>query len=196
MRARLGIAARIGAALAVAALAAGGALADPVKLKRADPQPENLKQGLAVKYGYPAEVRELKIAKDYRSGARSGPPLVGFDYMDNAPGENALTSERAERVVAVINGYLHFDQAGIWRMRWHSNDGLEVIVGGEEVYRHDGRHPCDTIGWQDDYLIEEPGWYEVEAVWFQRLNTSCLMMEWQPPGGAWEWTPNEATGYN
>lgn len=192
MRRGLGL---LAGAAALALTLAGAAAAEVVKLKRADPQPEGLKQGLSVKYGYPAEVRELKIANDYRSAAEPGPPLIGFDYMETAEGENALTSKRAERVVAVIKGYLHFDKAGVWHMRWHSNDGLEVKVGGVQVYRHDGRHPCDTLGWQGDFQVDEPGWYEVDALWFQRLNTSCLLMEWQPPGGKWEWTPNEATAY-
>ena len=41
-----------------------------------------------------------------------------------------------------------------------------------------------------------PGWYEVKALWFQRLNTSCLLMEWRPPGAAeFDWTPNGNFAY-
>ena len=183
---------RLGVFLA-AVLMAGTAGAEPVRLAPADPQPEGLEEGLGVAYAYPRDVRLLVEAERYRDEAEPGKPLIGFDYIDT--GGEALTSGERQQVVAFIEGYVRFDQAGLWKMQWHSNDGLEVRIGGEQVYRHDGRHGCETLGWKAEFEVPEPGWYPLEATWFQRLGTSCLLMEWAPPGGEMGWTPNAATGF-
>jgi hypothetical protein len=179
------------AALAVM-LGATAAFAGPTALTPANPQPDEaaLQPGLAVKYAYPAEVRSLDQAESWLSyGTEDGPPLVGFDYIDTAPGENALTSNRAEYVVAAISGFMRFDKPGVQRLEFQSNDGLRVRIGGAHVYTYDGRHPCETSGWVE---VNAPaaGWYPLEALFFQRLNTSCLLLQWEPPGEATEWTPN------
>lgn len=168
--------------------------AEPRALAPASPQPEaaRLRPGLAVTYAYPADVQWLSDAEGaLRFGTEAGPPLVGFDYVDTAPGEKALTSRRAEQVAARIEGYVRFDRAGVWRLGFRSNDGLKVALGGEQVYVHDGRHGCESKGWEA-VRVPEPGWYRLEAVWFQRLQTSCLLLEWQDPDGRKAWAPNEA----
>lgn len=180
--------------LSAVTLGAGTAAArEPIPLTPARPQPEaaSLLPGLAVTYAYPHDVQWLSDAQGaLRFGAEPGPPLVGFDYVDTAPGEKALTSKRAEHVAARIEGYVRFDRPGVWHLAFHSNDGLSVTIGGREVYRHDGRHPCETRGWEA-VSVPEPGWYRLEAIWFQRLSTSCLLAEWQGPDGKKGWIPNE-----
>lgn len=176
------------------ALWTGAAQAQAVRLAPAAPQPEAPAPGLSVRYAYPGDVQSLSEAEATEGQAEPGPPLIGFDYPDTYAGEDALTSRRAERVVAFIDGWLNFPEAGVWRVQFHSNDGLEVRIGGAEVYRHDGRHGCETLGWQTELEIPEPGWYPLEAVWFQRQGTSCLLMEWSPPSGEMGWTPNDALG--
>lgn len=182
----------------VAAMVAGqgpaARAAEPRALAPASPQPDpaRLQPGLAVTYAYPHDVQWLSDAKGaLRFGAEPGPPLVGFDYVDTAPGEKALTSKRAEQVAARIEGYVRFDRAGVWRLGFRSNDGLEVTIGGQRVYVHDGRHGCESKGWES-VRVPEPGWYALEAVWFQRLQTSCLLLEWQDPEGRKAWAANEA----
>ncbi len=164
-------------------------------LTRADPQPEGLKPGLEVRYVYPPDVRFLNQIDGLKGNAQLGEPLVGFDYPDTAPGQKALTSQAAEKVAAYIKGYIHFEKAGKWKVRLQSNDGVRLHIGGVNVYEHDGRHGCMTMGWKDEYEVPEPGWYELEATWFQRLSTSCLLMEWAGPGEDFDWTPNEAFGH-
>lgn len=180
--------------VAAMALGAAAAFAGPTALTPASPQPDAaaLKPGLGVVYAYPPEVRTLDQAKSWLPyGTEPGPPLIGFDYIDTAPGENALTSNRAEYVVASITGFIRFDKPGTYRLEFQSNDGLDVFIGGAHVYRYDGRHPCESSGWVE-VSAPEAGWYPLEALFFQRLNTSCLLMQWEPPGEATEWTPNDA----
>jgi hypothetical protein len=181
------------ALVAVLVTAAAPGLAQTV-MTPANPQPDAgaLQPGLAVDYAYPSDVKSLNQAQSWASyGVEAGPPLIGFDYIDTAPGENALTSSRAEYVVAFIDGFIHFDKPGTYKLEFQSNDGLDVKIGGADVYRYDGRHPCGSSGWVE---VEAPvaGWYPLEALFFQRLNTSCLLMQWEPPGEGAVWTPNSA----
>lgn len=185
---------RLRAGLALAALLglAGAALAGPVAIRPAAEQPAaaELRPGLAVTYAFPTDVRSLYDAEQSRNyRPTKGKPLVGFDYPDTASGENALTSDQAEKVVAYISGLMRFEKAGVYRLSFQSNDGLRVILGGAQVYEHDGRHAC-VNSYTAEVSVPEPGWYPVEALWFQRLSTSCLLLRWQPPGGAEDWAPN------
>lgn len=184
----------IRAALAVLLLLWAPMALGQARLVPADPQPDAaaLRPGLGVEYVYPADVKRLSDANGWNEHYRKpGPALVGFDYPDTSPGERTLTSDVAERVIAFIDGYIRFDRPGVWRLEFWSNDGLQVRIGGVEVYKHDLRHPCETLGWQE-FTVPEAGWYEVEAVYFQRLNTACMMMKWQAPGeGGLSWTPQD-----
>ncbi|MEO0363188.1 MAG: PA14 domain-containing protein [Pseudomonadota bacterium] len=173
------------------------AAAQPLSLSPADPQPDEatLKPGLAVDYAFPPEVLSLRDA-EYWLGEQTKPgePLIGFDYPDTDEGDPTLTSGVATRVAARITGYVKFDAAGTYDLEFEANDGLAVTIGGQEVSRYDGRHPCESTG-ASTVSVPEAGWYEIEAIYFQRLSTSCLLMKWGEPGTDLGWTPNEAFGH-
>ena len=173
--------------LSASAAALAGGAAVPAQPQ---PDPARLVPGLAVAYAYPGEVRTLHNARSWlKRGAEAGPPLAGLSYRDSAG--PALTSKRAERVAAAISGYLRFDKAGNYRLEFHSNDGIEAEIGGARVYRDDARHPCSTRG-AVSVTVPQPGWYPISLTYFQRLNTSCLLLLWQPPGGAMEQVPGSS----
>lgn len=191
------------AALAVAATmafaVAGPAAAEDeipqLRLAYPQPDPAELKPGLAVKYAYPGGVRTLAAAYSQVSNAEPGPPLVGFDYPNTMPGEHALTSKRSTMVVAKIDGYMKFDQAGEHTLEFLSNDGLQVALGGTRVYRYDYRRPCDGNG-PFKVNVPQPGFYEVSALFFQRYKTSCLLMKIKKPGAnGMVWASNDMFFY-
>lgn len=190
--------ARLAAALALAAAALlPAAAAAQIALKPASPQPaaDALSPGLAVDYAYPGDIRFLGQADTaLRREGEAGPPIVGLDYPDGGEGAPVLTSERTLRVAAAIRGYLRFDQAGTWRLEVHSNDGIDLAIGGAKVDKFDGRRRCESNGWIE-VEVPEPGWYPVRAIYFQRLGTSCLMMRWEKPDGMRQWTPRTAWAY-
>lgn len=158
-------------------------------LAPASPQPDPalLAPGLAVRYAYPSDVRSLHDARSWlKRSAEAGPPLSGLDYPD--AGGKALTSRQVQRVIADITGYIRFDAAGDYKLEFQSNDGLEVEIGGTRVYRDDNRHPCSSRGART-VTVPQPGWYALHALFFQRLNTSCLRLRWQPPGGELVFAP-------
>lgn len=171
-------------------------MAGSLRLTPANPQPDasELTQGLAVQYAYPPEVKTLREAEHWLGGKRPGEPLTGLYYIETLEGENALTSRQATRVVAEITGYVHFPKAGAQKLEFYSNDGLRVTLGGQEVSVHDGRHPCESPGYQD-VDVPEPGWYEIHMLYFQRLNTSCLLMKWDVDSEKLGWAPDEAFAY-
>ncbi|MEO1000024.1 MAG: hypothetical protein AAFW69_05395 [Pseudomonadota bacterium] len=173
--------------LALAGLSANVAFANPIAVRPAAQQPTSATPGLAVRYAYPGDVRSLAQAERERNQAEPGPPLQGFDYPDTFRGQPALTSERSTRVVAFFEGYMLFDQVGVHRLQFHNNDGLRVAIGGETVYVYDGRHPCESNGWVE-IDVPEVGWYPVSGTFFQRMETSCLMLRMEEPDGTRRWT--------
>ena len=184
---------RIFAAAAFAALAHGAA-AEPITLRPANPQPDAgaLAPGLSVRYAYPPEVRFLREAEDWlESGAEPGPPLAGLRYRETMQGEPTLTARQATRVAAAISGFVRFERAGPHKVEFYSNDGLQVSIGGSVISKHDGRHPCESDGYHD-VIVPEPGWYEIDLLYFQRLGGACLMMKWAAGDEKLGWAPDEA----
>lgn len=179
-------------ALGVGIAATSMALAAPLKLTPANPQPSSPKPGLAVRYAYPVDVKSLADARralDHQSEA--GAPLSGLDYRDSEIGQNVLTAKRDERVAAEISGYVRFDKPGVYTIDFLTNDGLNAVVGGQLVGEFDGRQSCEET-FAVEVEVPEAGWYPLKALWFQRMNTACLHMRAGPKGKRPKWMPNEA----
>ncbi|AAV96835.1 hypothetical protein KQ247_07165 [Ruegeria pomeroyi] len=188
----------IGALAGLAMICAGALAAGPAKLQPANPQPGGLKRGLSVSYGYAKEgehIRQLAEARSVlKAGAQRGKALRGLDYRDTAKGENTLTSARAENVAAAIRGYIRFDAPGIYEIDFFTNDGVDARIGGQRVGHFDGRQTCDSTI-VSEVEVPQAGWYKVDITYFNRLNTSCLMMRWGQKGKGMKWVPNEVFGY-
>ncbi|MGB3245422.1 MAG: hypothetical protein WBB25_12880 [Sulfitobacter sp.] len=178
---------------ALATLICGAAFAEPIKLTPADPQPEGLNPGLAVSYTYDAGGRTLEEAQAKLKRATPGAPIAGFSYLDSDEGDKTLTSDEAFKVAAAISGYIRFDAAGTFDVEFLSNDGLLANVGGQQVVLIDGVHGCDTGGVQQ---VEVPaaGWYALEATYFQRKGSACLLMDWNV-SGEMEPVPDDVFGH-
>lgn len=187
---------RIAGVAALLALCAGTVVAGPLKLKPADPQPEGVSAGLAVEYAFPEDVKSLRDA--YISlgvGGKAGEPLVDFNYLSSDTAPFALTSGQETKVAARIKGYLRFDAPGIYTLETFSNDGLELTIGGSEVAKVDEKRGCDPIG-TVEVSVPDAGWYEIEALYWQRKGGSCLIMEWAEEGGELKTVPAAAFGHN
>jgi hypothetical protein len=160
----------------------------------AEPQPaaSALKPGLAVKYAY-GSVEWLEGAEGWRGSAKLGKPLEGFVYGDTNGVDRALTSGSNIEVIAFIDGYLHF-KAGVHELEFQSNDGLRVTLAGIDVYTHDGKHACESIG-AIQVKAPKTGWYVLRALYFQKKGTACLDLSMREPGGEWDWTAPEMYGH-
>ena len=164
-------------------LTSGAAFAAPVTLSPADPQPNasDLSKGLAVSYAYPSDVRTLDDASSALRKGRKGPPLKGLSYQDTKEGDLTLTSRTAQKVAAAISGYIRFDAPGTYEVDVFSNDGIMASIGGQPVALYDEIHACEPAGVQE-VIVPQAGWYELEATYFQRKGTACLMMDWNVSG--------------
>lgn len=182
------------AVLAVALTLPAATLAAPVTLSPADPQPAagNLSAGLAVSYAFPGDVRTVKDAQNALSRkSEAGTPLAGLSYDDTAEGDATLTSGKATKVAADISGYIKFDAPGTYVLDFLNNDGLEISIGGQIVGDYDEVHAC---GYAGEIEVEVPtaGYYPLQATYFQRKGTACLMMEWGPDSDGLELVPDSA----
>ena len=159
------------------------AFAAPVTLTPADPQPSagDLTPGLAVSYAYPSDVRTLDDASKALRKGRKGPPLKGLSYQDTTEGDLTLTSRSAQKVAASISGYIRFDAPGTFEIDVFSNDGIMMSIGGQPVALYDEIHACEPAGVQE-VVVPQAGWYKLEATYFQRKGTACLMMDWNTGG--------------
>ena len=176
------------------ALLSTAALAQAVQLSPADPQPNAsaLAPGLAVSYAFPGDVRKLSEARRALDrSSKPGTPLSGLNYEDTSDGDPVLTSGKATKVAAAISGYIRFDRAGSYTLDFLNNDGLEIRIGGQEVGFYDDIHACGYAG-EIDVTVPEAGYYALEATYFQRKGTACLMMEWGPDSDGLEITPDSA----
>lgn len=182
------------AALAVALLLPASAFAAPLTLSPADPQPSDgsLSPGLAVVYAFPGDVRTVKDArKALKRKSKEGPPLAGLSYDDNSRGDLTLTSGKAMKVAAAISGYIRFDAAGTYVLDFLNNDGLEISIGGQIVGDYDEVHSCGYAG-EIEVTVPKAGFYPLDATYFQRKGTACLMMEWGPDSDGLELVPDSA----
>lgn len=166
--------------------------AEVLKLTPADPQPESLSPGLAVSYAYPKDVKTLEQAAKAAKSAEPGAPLAGLDHPDNTDGDMTLTSTKAYKVVAQINGYVQFEEPGTYTIEFVSNDGVQAHIGGQEVVFFDGRHPCEP-GEPVQAEVPVAGWYDIDVLYFQRKGSACLSM--LAGIGEPDWMPNEAFGH-
>ena len=180
------------AALTAAFLVPSVALSQAVTLQPANPQPSGLSSGLAVSYAsLPSGGRSLSDAKRALKKAEPGDPLRGLSYDDTQEGEPVLTSGKPQFVAAEISGYIKFDSAGTYTLEFLNNDGLVLSIGGQQVANYDGVHACGYAG-EIDVSVPKAGYYKLEATYFQRKGTACLLMEWGASSDDLDYVPDSA----
>lgn len=165
-------------------------VAEAIKLTPANPQPSAVQPGLAVSYAFRNRGRTLSEAKAALRDAEPGAPIPGLTFEDEPNGSFILSSKATELVAAEISGYIRFDAAGTYVFDFLSNDGLEISIGGQEVGVYDGVHPCGYVG-EVEVDVPSAGYYALEAVYFQRKGTACLMMEIGPDSDGLELVSND-----
>jgi hypothetical protein len=162
-------------------------------LKPVSPQPDpaNLKPGLAVTY-YGVKVNsigELEENMGYMDG-KPGTPIPMLNYQVGQG--NVLTSNSNDMVGAIIKGFIKMDKPGRYVFMVHSNDGVWIAIGDKLIYEDPDVH-ADRFS--DEIIVEisEPGWYPIHIKYFEKKNTSTLELYWEAPGhGEMDYVPAEA----
>ena len=165
-------------------LGAASAAAQTIEGVLPDPQPaeDQLQPGLAVSYveEYFNDISELQA---YGEGT-PGEPIANLDATPGR-GEPVLTSGKSMGVGAFIRGFIKLDKEGTWTFRVHSNDGVQLSMGGQPVHVDPYKH-SDTMSPPLLFEVEEPGWYDISIDYFQRKGTATLQLLWTPPDGGEE----------
>lgn len=161
---------------------AGTALAQDEQPVPLSPQPgdADLQPGIAVNYHYGFEGRSLYAARTLAetTNPEVGKPIPLLNY--NVGNDPMLTSSRNKHLVAHMTGALHFKEPGTYKFTALTNDGFEMTIGGAFVLEDDGVH---FDQWSDIVTVEitEPGWYDLEMLYFNRKGTATLELFWRPP---------------
>lgn len=177
-------------ALAAACLAPAALAATITGLKPVTPPPaaDATAPGLAVEYLH-VKVRHVDEVEQAGKG-KPGEPLPALDY--NSGDDLVLTSDSADEIGARITGLMHFPKAGTYILTIQSNDGVRMKLDNRVVIEDPGVH-SDQYSDYVDVVIDQPGWYPLYVVYFERKGTSTLELYWQPPGASgFELVPPEA----
>ena len=167
----------VACALVGAATAAGAEILTGLKAAEPQPSAEQLAPGLAVGYVYGRfnHINEFKTKK-----FEPGKPLPHLDYR---MGEGAvLTAKERDGVGALITGFIRFEKAGTYGFDVTSNDGVRVEIGEKLLYEDPTVHADDTSD-RIDVKIDQPGWYPIRILYFEKKGTATLVLRWVHPGG-------------
>ena len=139
----------------------------------------DLKPGLAVCYiqGFIRHIDEIS-GWESQKGCKPGEPLANLDYRVGK--DKVLTSEWDDGVMAKINGFIHFDQTGIYSFQFESNDGVRLEIDGRRILQDPDVH-ADRFSDIGSMEVVQVGWYPLAIQYFERKNTSTLRFFWSPP---------------
>lgn len=159
------------------------------------PDPAVLKPGLAVTYYFNSfnDVAEiLEWAKSHPGTAGAAIPMLNY----NMGPDDVLTSDRDTGVGAVIEGLIHFPQAGAYELLVQSNDGVKLEIGGKLVHLDPGVH-SDRFSDPIPLRVDAAGWYPLSLLYFEKKGTATLELYWLVPGAAdrLEFVPAKAFAY-
>ena len=148
------------------------------------PQPDDgaLEEGLAVRYFVSVFNTILDFTDHMRSlKGKAGKPIPELNYHVGIG--KVLTSTENDFIGARISGLIHFAQAGTYQFEVTSNDGVEVTLGGEMIFTDPGVH-ADSTSQPIPVEVTEAGWHALKVLYFEKANTSTLILKWRPPGAA------------
>jgi hypothetical protein len=157
----------------------------PTQLTALSPQPA----ALSLEPGVLAEIyfaRVQSIGELTQVIAAAAKPaetkvLLHIDYAWGAG--NVLGTQSNDFVGARIRGLLNFDRPGVWHLKITSNDGVQVTVGGVDIFDDPEVH-SDTDSPAIPVTIPEPGYYALNILYFEKKGTATLRLKWLPPGGS------------
>lgn len=185
----------IGSAVFAATLTgfAAVASAEPVTdLAPAEPKDTaGLEAGLGVRYLIAEfnSISEIELMATWKD-PRAGTPIPMLNY--NVGANPVLTTKAHDLVGAFIDGFIKFDKPGTFLLAVQHNDGVRLSIGGQEIYDYPIVTP-DHFSPNMELQIDQPGWYAISLIYFEKRNTSTLELYWQPPGAdEFEFVPAEA----
>lgn len=159
----------------------------PNKVQLSSPAPisiKNISPGLSVIY-LEKLYRRVSQMPDAARAKTMGKPGKAILQLNHKAGKEGLVfdSGKNKGVGMILTGYLHLNTAGQYRFQALSNDGIECILAGKQLFEDPGVHKdrLTPVGIVD---VPAAGWYPLSIRYFQRKGTSALKLYWQPPGAS------------
>ena len=90
-------------------------------------------------------------------------------------------SGKSREVCVQMQGYLNFQESGIYRIKAYSNDGIRVFLDNKMIL-NDPEFHAERFTPEAEIDIRQPGRYVVLVRYFQRKGTAALEMHWKTPG--------------
>lgn len=142
---------------------------------------ENLAPGLAVVYldKFYRRVSRMPDAAQAKTMGKQGKAILQLNHKAGKEGL-VFDSGKKKGVGMILSGYLHLSTAGEYRFQALSNDGIECVLDGKQIFIDPDVHKdrLTPIGIVD---VSAGGWYPLSIRYFQRKGTSALKFYWQPP---------------
>ncbi len=143
---------------------------------------ENLAPGLAVIYldKFYRKVSRMPDAARAKTMGKQGQPILQLNHKAGKEGL-VFNSGKKKGVGMILTGYLHLRTPGEYEFQALSNDGIECVLGGKQIFIDPDVHKdrLTPVGIVD---VSAGGWYPLTIRYFQRKGTSALKFYWQPPG--------------
>jgi PA14 domain len=153
-----------------------------------------LEPGLPVYFRY-SFYRHIDIMPTDETMMAEGTPGKPVIFLNHRFQESVFDSNAEKGVGVFLKGYLKMDAPGIYHFKAMSNDGIRVVVNGEEVVLDPTVH-SDRFSDIGQVNINKTGWYPLTVKYFQRKGTARLELYWQPPGtDTFEIIPAAAYGH-
>ncbi|MHA1566776.1 MAG: PA14 domain-containing protein [Alphaproteobacteria bacterium] len=144
----------------------------------------SLQPGLAVRYYFAMFDFMWEMERLVRSRpGHPGDPVLKIDTFFEEYDEHVFTADRTQGVGALINGLMHFPEAGLYHLAILSNDGIRIELGGKFLFEDPDKH-INGNRMSDPIPVEiaEAGWYPININYFQKKGTWALDLLWAKPG--------------
>lgn len=125
------------------------------------------------------DVRLLPKTQSSQFRSFGGKPV---EQLNHQFGKDKVFGSGTNRGVGMrLNGYLNFQDPGVYAMQALSNDGIVMSIAGNIAISDPEQH-SDRFSNIAHISIDQPGWYQVDIEYFQRKGTAALKLLWRSPG--------------
>ncbi len=139
-------------------------------------------------------ITDMPKGKQLEKLGRSGQPIFS---LNNVYGKrsNIFNSGKSRLIGFWFSGLIHLEKPGDFYFQALSNDGIRCFLNQELIFEDPLKHSTrlSPVGF---FRVEQPGWYPLQIIYFQRKGTAALKLYWKQPGqGSFKIVPAAVLGH-
>jgi hypothetical protein len=128
------------------------------------------------------KIRHIDEMPSSKWMAKKGVPGEPIRMIAHKFGNGEVFGSGKSREICVqMQGYLNFQETGIYLIKANSNDGIRVFLDNKRILNDPDVHG-DRFTPDAEIEIKQPGPYAVLVRYFQRKGKATLEMYWKTPG--------------